>query len=209
MKLIKLNSEFYLIEKGNIGVGEIGMHYMNPIDVAGNYTFKCCGNEGLGRHKYCDKDTNLLTEHCYKIIASTNMNFGTEIPILDKDKIENSLNVMSNADIVELADKYEKENYSTGGINIAVSFRDGYRQCQKDNADKKFTLSDMERAWKRGFMSDDSKLRSEFIKELKAKKTEWDAEIEMEVPVQIREVGKPLIMIPKIINGCVNILSIK
>lgn len=199
MKLIKINNEYYLLNDDKIGengwVIDRNGYILQIYDFEGD--FASIKND-VG---------SIRISTCRKIIASTQKLDG--LPLLDNTQILRLLGIAE--DVEKLAEEYsENLAYET---SQKQGFRAGYQRAKQYYENKKFTLEDMKKMYSagqddcgefgnvRGFDS----MFTEIIQE----QTEWDAEIEMEVPVQVRDVLKPVVRIPKLTNGNINIISLK
>lgn len=134
------------------------------------------------------------------LIASSQMGFTIEIPLLDKATIERVLK--NNVNVHKLAEQYVSQFNVPSDKSAEKFYKAGYKQCLTDNADKKFTLADMEEIYSAGVYHEGTKEGfNKAIQLLNKSKeiTEWDVEVEME-----EITGKP-----KLTNGFVTIKSIK
>ena len=197
MKLIKKDNEYYLLSNDDLQTRDWALR---PDGVILRMT-------DTDMIDYLDSESKATR----KIIASTKKL--DSLPFLNKSNIESI--IPGNADLNKMAEM--RYGSSEEGAKCRAKWVNGYNQCLEDNAGKKFTEEDIDKAWLNGFLSDDAKLRSEFIKSLKEPKTEWEAKIEMNTFVhpdnKFVDDGKthPIETItkPKIVEGFINVLSIK
>jgi hypothetical protein len=197
MKLVKKDNEYYLLSNDGLQTRDWALR---PDDVILRMT-------DTDMIDYLDSESTATR----KIIASTKKL--DDLPFINKSNIESI--IPGNADLNKMAEM--RYGSSPQGAKCRAKWVDGYDQCLEDNAEKKYTKEDIEKAWLNGFLSDDAKLRSEFIQSLNKPKTEWRAEVEMGLyphpDTKFINDGKtyPIETIekPKVIEGFINVLSIK
>lgn len=153
------------------------------------------------------------------ILASTNKNFGTEIPLLDKAKVESMLK--NSVDVDKLAEKYVSKFNVPSDKSAEKFYKAGYIQCSIDNSDRTFTLADMEEIYCAGVFHEGTKEGfNKAIQLINKSKEQLEFEVEVEVEVEpdfenrsrdndgevFSRMKKETI---KLTNGFVTIISIK
>ena len=170
------------------------------------------------------------------VIASTNLDFGTEIALLDKAKIKVLIN---KVDVHKLAENFVSKdgsftkthlNQTTWGF-AHNGFVAGYEKCLEINADKKWTDDDLMNFYK--YVKTHT-VQESFTHIRSLKQTEWNVEVEMEDAVyshkncgncnatgsfghtpctECKGYGSTMTTVseskPKLTNGFVTIISIK
>lgn len=183
MKLVKISNEYYLLD-GEINDGDKILHEGDILTVN--------KNKGAYLSTYQFPHIDIKADVCDKIIGSSNSYFGTEIPFLDRNKIEKLLN---SVDVEKIAEQmieshpdFKSEgfsDYQNGRFNGII---DGYNKALSDNYDKKFTLDDMRKCFEASRETikhpDWDNIYDNFEHYMKSKseeKKEWNVEIEMDV----------------------------
>jgi hypothetical protein len=183
MKLVKISNEYYLLD-GEINDGDKILHEGDILTVN--------KNKGAYLSTYQFPHIDIKADVCDKIIGSSNSFFGTEIPFLDRNKIEKLLN---SVDVEKIAEQmieshpdFKSEgfsDYQNGRFNGII---DGYNKALSDNSDKKFTLDDMRKCFEASRETikhpDWDNIYDNFEHYMKSKseeKKEWSVEIEMDV----------------------------
>jgi hypothetical protein len=234
MKLIKLNNHYLLVsDSHDLNVGD------KIIRVKSNQVCTVTEKEG-GRYWAYAFDSGQGFEFTsgqgLKILASTGMfdglAIGDKVDMLYLSQIEELIRVIDeevNASYIKsLASNWALDNPDkTLATNSALNrgFIGGYTQALKANADKKFTLEDMENVVgevvaeiKRWFSNEgDKRSTDEVVKEFinsitKGKeRKEWEVEVETELvtPSKYSFTQFEPFLAPKVTNGYINITKIK
>ena len=173
MKLTKLGSEYYLLSIEEIVSGDL------------------CFRSGQILQATLPEIVGFANEtKTQKVIASTeNVD---KLFLLDKNQIET---LLGKVDIDKKAEEYfEKKMDNSEGFDLKHGwkkiFKESYTQALEDNADKLFTLEDMEEAIKFGveqgitYSSIHTPDKNIFIQSITKEKTELDTEVEMEMEIK-------------------------
>lgn len=189
-KLIKLNSEYYL-------VSDIEPKDRNPCMTFHKETKLPMIDD------YYQGDANSYVHKPMSIVASTKRIVRMkELLLMDKKQIEESL---CKIDVEALAEEEsegrypvlthsapELSPYKGSKITFKHGVWFGYAQALKDNSDKKFTLQDIKKAYIQGGFDSNSMAKrlhkdiksylsaEEYLESLNKEQTEWDVEVEME-----------------------------
>jgi len=128
MKLVKISNEYYLLD-GEINDGDKILHEGDILTVN--------KNKGAYLSTYQFPHIYIKADVCDKIIGSSNSFFGTEIPFLDRNKIEKLLN---SVDVEKIAEQmieshpdFKSEgfsDYQNGRFNGIIH---GYNKALSDN----------------------------------------------------------------------------
>jgi len=195
MKLIKKDNEYYLLSNDDLQTRDWALR---PDGVILRMT-------DTDMIDYLDSESKATR----KIIASTKKLDG--LPFLNKSNIESI--IPGKADLNKMAEM--RYGSSEEGAKCRAKWVNGYSQCLEDNAGKKFTIEDMKEARASGY--DNFISYEKWLKSITEDKTEWEAKIEMNTFVhpdnKFVDDGKthPIETItkPKIVEGFINVLSIK
>lgn len=195
MKLVKINKEYYLLD-GKIKDGDKVLHEQDILTVNKNK------GAYLSTHQFPNID--IRTDLCKKIIGSSNMDFGTEIPLLNKSKVEILL-----ANSKKKHDRFFTLEEITSDLivsNLCLSYRHDYGLMSKEEQQKlRFECKE----WLRALVNNQDLLNKEL--------SSWDVEIETEIlctncgqencdRLQCR--GSKDIPYPKLTNGFITITKI-
>lgn len=226
MKLVKISNEYYLLD-GEINDGDKILHEGDILTVN--------KNKGAYLSTYQFPHIDIKADVCDKIIGSSNSFFGTEIPFLDRNKIEKLLN--GDDDVEKLAmdtlkDKwshlyqfgYPTKPFPTNYQNDLNCVMLGI--LQKQNSDKKFSLDEINEILLCEFNKTKHTGEKVYhfytdLKEIFSKhkeKSEWSVEIEMDVVPDFESRSRDndgqicngiKKLIPSLNNGYITITKIK
>jgi len=182
MKLIKIDTEYYLLSSDKINVGDIYLFHKDKI--------------GLATKE--EVDENLL-KFCRKIIGTTSKGITVGhllifIPLLNKKYIEYLLNenIFTENGVILASQQYALKESNENGVGqltrIKNAWLDGFNTCQSyiNNSEKTFTLEDMRNFAKKCCLlwNEENEISYPEMVDLEIKKitkqSEWDVEIEME-----------------------------